>query len=84
MSGSVARPSPVRDQIVNSLMMTPPSLDHLADLLGKVAASAGWTAWAIRPSPAAGCSDPDDELLRDAETDLLNAYLAVYAMRGRI
>lgn len=83
MSGSVARPkSTAKSQYVDSLMMTAPTLDHLADLLGKVSSVCGWTAWAIRPVPQAGCSEPDADMLAEAEEALFNAYSAIYAMRG--
>ena len=83
MSGSVARPSLVRQQYVNSLMFEagPPTPEELHDRLAKASSSAAWTAWAAKPGDHAVCAYPMDDVLEEAETDLLLAYLAVYATR---
>lgn len=85
MSASYSRPSPVRAQLVDSLMFgDAPTPQRLHDLLAKASTEAGWAAWAIQPAPDAGCSvDPDDELLAEAEDAIFKAYLAIYAYRCR-
>lgn len=82
MSASFNRPSPVRAQIVDSLMITPPTPERLHELLSDVSRICGWTAYAVSPTPGAGFAHPDREMLDEAEEALILAYTAVYAMRG--
>lgn len=82
MSASFNRPSPVRAQIVDSLMITPPTPERLHELLSDVSRICGWTAYAVSPTPGAGFAAPDREMLDEAEEALILAYTAVYAMRG--
>lgn len=88
MSGSVHRfpsPSPVRQAYADSLAFAePPTLPHLKELLSRCAAQAGWTAWEIQPADGARYSPPDEESRQEAETACFLAYLALYAMRGRV
>lgn len=80
MSGSVIRPQPVRQAIVDSLMFTsPPSLDHLADLLSEASSKAGWAAWEIRPGADGVCHKPSASAIRDSLEAVLHAYLGLYA-----
>ena len=72
MSGSVARPSPLRPLFQDSLLVIPPSEELLCDLLSTASIDAGWAA-----------KVPNDELLAEAETSLGKAYRAVTAYRGR-
>lgn len=81
MSGSVARPSPVRQQIVDSLMfMAPPSLPHLSRLLHSARIECETAAKEVDFAESIG-REPSDELLSEAEAAVFKAYLALYAMR---
>lgn len=81
MPASFARPSPVRQQIVDSLMfMAPPSNDHLAELLAEASSATGWAAFAMQ-SPDGRILDLDEEQRADAEAAVFRAYLALYARR---
>jgi len=83
MSASYYRqPSTVKSQVVDSLMMTPPTPKRLHELLSAVSSVCGWTAYAVSPCPEAGYAEPDAKMLEEAEEALILAYTAVYAMRG--
>ena len=84
MSASYHRPkpTPVKGQVIDSLMMTPPTPERLHELLSDVSRICGWTAYAVSPAPEAGFARPDREMLDEAEEALILAYTAVYAMRG--
>lgn len=73
MSASFARPSPTKQAIVDSLLITPPqSLEHVTDALKAASIDAGWAA-----------NVPTDEMLEEAELSLGRAYRAVVAWRGK-
>jgi hypothetical protein len=72
MSGSFARPIPLRAQLVKSLLVTPPTEEQLCDLLSIASIDAGWAA-----------KVPNDELLAEAEDSVGRAYRALVAFRGR-
>ena len=85
MSASFSRPkptTPVKGQIIDSLMITPPTPERLHELLSDASRICGWAAYAVSPAPAAGYSDLDAELQAEVEEALILAYTAVYAMRG--
>jgi hypothetical protein len=73
MSGSFYRPSVARQQIVDSLLVTPPrSLEDVTDALKAASIDAGWAA-----------NVPTDEMLEEAELSLGRAYRAVRDWRGK-
>lgn len=83
MSASFSRPKPTtKSMVIDSLMITPPTPERLHELLSDVSRICGWTAYAVSPAPGAGYSEPDREMLDEAEEALILAYTAVYAMRG--
>jgi hypothetical protein len=72
MSGSFARPSVARQQIVDSLLITPPSFEQVIDALQIASIDAAYAA-----------NVPTDELMKDAELSLGKAYRAVRDWRGQ-
>lgn len=65
---------------MDSLMFTsPPTLDHLADLLSDASSKAGWAAWEIRPGANGVCRKPSASAIKDSLEAVLHAYLGLYA-----
>lgn len=82
MSASFSRPSPVRQDLVNSLIVTPVSLPHLSRLLHSARIECECAAKEVDFAESIG-RRPSDELLAEAEDACLKAYLALTSARGR-
>ena len=82
MSASVARPSPARQQLVDSLLITPPDLTQLWGSLREATINAGYAAANVDNCKHHNYG-PDDEALEEAEQACLMAYLALAAYRAQ-
>ena len=82
MSASFYRPAPVRQQLIDSLLVTPPDLIELGGVLSDASINSAWAAEGVERARRR-CEPPDDDMLAEAETSLGKAYRAVVAFRGR-
>lgn len=80
MTASFARPAPLREALVASLMVEPPDLIQLHGYLREATVNAGYAA-----ADVDNCQHhtygPDDQLLADAEAACIKAARAIAAWR---
>jgi hypothetical protein len=77
MSASFSRPSPVCQQIVDSLIVTPPDSIQFWGMLKDAATSCGYVARDIDEGDV-----PSDEALAEVEQRCTSVALAIAAIRG--